>query len=190
MFFDISHFSSGLLSFKINMPIVLLGFSEFFQYSKWKDINVNNSVLARTHRICVSNFVYLSTQFLLYIYKAVDKMPQIFWFLWLSPEGLQRSLLMLLQKLMVIKELILLCHSMKNHFTCALLCNHCTWNRVCEQGLHSLLGWNNHSRLALPVFQFPAFPSDSLELIFYVIWVILNIYFISSSIVLLICHIN
>lgn len=96
------------------MPTFLLGFSEFFQYSKWKDINVNDSVLARTHKICVSSSVCLLTQFLLDIYKAVDKVPQIFWFLWLSPEGLQRSLLMLLQKFMVRKEFTLLCQSLRN----------------------------------------------------------------------------
>lgn len=156
----------------------LLGFSEFFQYSKWRDINVNDSVLARTHRICVSNSVCLSTQFLLYIYKAVDKVPQIFWFLWLSPEGLQRSLLMLLQKFMVIKELTLLCQSIR-----IILPEPSSVIAACgteSVNTHSLPGWNNHSMLAL-LFHFPAFPSDPLELTFYVIQVFFNIYYYPIS---------
>lgn len=81
MFFDISHFLFWVALFQdkyANFFFFLLGFSEFFQHSKWKDVNVNDSVLARTHKICVSNSVYLSTQFLLDIYKAVAKVPQIF----------------------------------------------------------------------------------------------------------------
>lgn len=164
----------------------LLVFSEFFQYSKWRDINVNDSVLARTHRICVSNSVCLSTQFLLYIYKAVDKVPQIFWFLWLSPEGLQRSLLMLLQKFMVIKELILLCQSIR-----IILPEPSP--AIAARGTefvstHSLPGWNNHCMLALPFpvssFSFRPFRVDILchSGIFQ--------YLLLSNITLLICHIN